>query len=124
MLAFFFQAEDGIRDFHVTGVQTCALPILVLDNQLNKVQDPIEFPIETNFSPTLIALVDNNYLWGYDPVLQRLVLWSYSDKKAIRQSVILSEKTGDEFYSDLIYQDNKIFLAGYHKILGFDEYAN
>src|SRR5690606_40105628 len=26
-LCFFFQAEDGIRDFHVTGVQTCALPI-------------------------------------------------------------------------------------------------
>src|SRR5690606_40062209 len=26
---FFFQAEDGIRDFHVTGVQTCALPICV-----------------------------------------------------------------------------------------------
>src|SRR5690606_40376804 len=24
---FFFQAEDGIRDFHVTGVQMCALPI-------------------------------------------------------------------------------------------------
>src|SRR5690606_39599148 len=23
------QSEDGIRDFHVTGVQTCALPILV-----------------------------------------------------------------------------------------------
>src|SRR5690625_5911884 len=27
---FFFQAEDGIRDGHVTGVQTCALPILPL----------------------------------------------------------------------------------------------
>src|SRR6266496_6296178 len=26
---FFFQAEDGIRDLYVTGVQTCALPILV-----------------------------------------------------------------------------------------------
>src|SRR5699024_12020857 len=26
--AFFFQAEDGIRDRNVTGVQTCALPIL------------------------------------------------------------------------------------------------
>src|SRR5699024_11740471 len=25
---FFFQAEDGIRDRNVTGVQTCALPIL------------------------------------------------------------------------------------------------
>src|SRR5690625_1549585 len=26
---FFFQAEDGIRDGHVTGVQTCALPISI-----------------------------------------------------------------------------------------------
>src|SRR5256885_12858104 len=27
--SFFFQAEDGIRDYKVTGVQTCALPILM-----------------------------------------------------------------------------------------------
>ena len=27
--SFFFQAEDGIRDHCVTGVQTCALPISV-----------------------------------------------------------------------------------------------
>src|SRR5256885_7537228 len=27
---FFFQAEDGIRDYKVTGVQTCALPIYVV----------------------------------------------------------------------------------------------
>src|SRR5256886_9735185 len=27
LLLFFFQAEDGIRDLTVTGVQTCALPI-------------------------------------------------------------------------------------------------
>src|SRR2546429_1762956 len=29
MYLFFFQAEDGIRDVAVTGVQTCALPILL-----------------------------------------------------------------------------------------------
>src|SRR2546428_10072950 len=29
-LCFFFQAEDGIRDLIVTGVQTCALPISLL----------------------------------------------------------------------------------------------
>src|SRR2546430_15809019 len=28
---FFFQAEDGIRDLTVTGVQTCALPISLLE---------------------------------------------------------------------------------------------
>src|SRR5438309_11662423 len=30
-LCFFFQAEDGIRDGTVTGVQTCALPILIAE---------------------------------------------------------------------------------------------
>src|SRR5690554_7109347 len=36
---FFFQAEDGIRDADVTGVQTCALPILgdVLSRMTNDV---------------------------------------------------------------------------------------
>src|SRR5256885_16411813 len=29
MIFFFFQAEDGIRDYKVTGVQTCALPISI-----------------------------------------------------------------------------------------------
>ena len=29
LVIFFFQAEDGIRDDLVTGVQTCALPILM-----------------------------------------------------------------------------------------------
>src|ERR1039457_7608777 len=29
----FFQAEDGIRDYKVTGVQTCALPISNIDEQ-------------------------------------------------------------------------------------------
>ena len=29
IFVFFFQAEDGIRDWSVTGVQTCALPISV-----------------------------------------------------------------------------------------------
>src|SRR5207249_8202319 len=30
---FFFQAEDGIRDRNVTGVQTCALPISALNSK-------------------------------------------------------------------------------------------
>src|SRR5688572_31802935 len=34
VLVFFFQAEDGIRDLTVTGVQTCALPICFVWNEL------------------------------------------------------------------------------------------
>src|SRR5205807_8670240 len=41
---FFFQAEDGIRDYKVTGVQTCALPILV-DSAGAGITDQVElFP--------------------------------------------------------------------------------
>ena len=32
---FFFQAEDGIRDWSVTGVQTCALPICGGEDAIN-----------------------------------------------------------------------------------------
>src|SRR2546425_3719592 len=39
-LCFFFQAEDGIRDKLVTGVQTCALPICGTEVQGEMAQDP------------------------------------------------------------------------------------
>src|SRR5437588_10310408 len=37
--SFFFQAEDGIRDHCVTGVQTCALPILRVNSILPSIID-------------------------------------------------------------------------------------
>src|SRR5690606_29524968 len=37
-LRLFVQAGDGIRDFHVTGVQTCALPIFALDPHTGEVK--------------------------------------------------------------------------------------
>src|SRR5688500_19279909 len=36
LLLFFFQAEDGIRDYKVTGVQTCALPIYLSFPEIGK----------------------------------------------------------------------------------------
>src|SRR5437879_12226492 len=41
---FFFQAEDGIRDTSVTGVQTCALPILIRGRMTNRAFAPAEIP--------------------------------------------------------------------------------
>src|SRR5690606_40477870 len=74
---FFFQAEDGIRDFHVTGVQTCALPISLafftltncsLDNNNNNDEDQIvrvlwhlenvsggPSDVDNNFSPNVVV---------------------------------------------------------------------
>src|SRR3712207_7684314 len=38
LVVFFFQAEDGIRDIGVTGVQTCALPILLVSDLAGKIE--------------------------------------------------------------------------------------
>src|SRR5256885_9386229 len=43
-MVFFFQAEDGIRDYKVTGVQTCALPIYF--NEVLESIDPSTIFIE------------------------------------------------------------------------------
>src|SRR5215475_4084365 len=46
---FLFQAEDGIRDFHVTGVQTCALPISPV--QVIPGTTPVKIPKGSSTSP-------------------------------------------------------------------------
>src|SRR5260370_29245531 len=43
-LFFFFQAEDGIRDSSVTGVQTCALPISRGNEQVAEASATCSFP--------------------------------------------------------------------------------
>src|SRR5690554_4201533 len=50
---FFFQAEDGIRDADVTGVQTCALPILLSTLQSKNLQKPKAKPILLKIAPDL-----------------------------------------------------------------------
>src|SRR6266487_6587983 len=48
MLFFFFQAEDGIRDGRVTGVQTCALPISLSEAAtacFGRTEWPSEIPV-------------------------------------------------------------------------------
>ena len=50
---FFFQAEDGIRDHCVTGVQTCALPICMNHKHLlrfikKKMKNEAEIPVARN----------------------------------------------------------------------------
>ena len=57
---FFFQAEDGIRDYDVTGVQTCALPILI---------DGVRYGFTGHADGSLMAglvvmAVVNALLWG------------------------------------------------------------
>src|SRR5256884_5453457 len=51
---FFFQAEDGIRDVAVTGVQTCALPISAFNpNNANMVGWASETTLDVEYAHTI-----------------------------------------------------------------------
>src|SRR5690606_38253639 len=59
---FFFQAEDAIRDFNVTGVQTCALPILLsnlVEEKANKIIEILAaaIPMDALFLGKLFAML-------------------------------------------------------------------
>src|SRR2546430_13503232 len=54
-VVFFFQAEDGIRDLTVTGVQTCALPISLSFVSLNDITMMQATPV------TWTALLDSGW---------------------------------------------------------------
>src|SRR5690349_21909060 len=79
---FFFQAEDGIRDLYVTGVQTCALPILHGDSGMvsetliaSRVIRKVSFTGSTNVGKHLMRLCADSMtrvtmeLGGHAPVL-------------------------------------------------------
>src|SRR5437868_11881030 len=67
---FFFQAEDGIRDRNVTGVQTCALPISLIGScaiPTREMRGNVENPIGAAQVPLGIAgplLVDGEHARG------------------------------------------------------------
>src|SRR5207253_3556995 len=52
----FFQAEDGIRDGHVTGVQTCALPIFLEYSPLLSDHDLLEIIASARAQSALAAV--------------------------------------------------------------------
>src|SRR5699024_11217286 len=53
VIFFFFQAEDGIRDRNVTGVQTCALPIWVCSTKTVSPTAGSNRPCRADCSPTI-----------------------------------------------------------------------
>src|SRR5204862_3122937 len=77
---FFFQAEDGIRDLYVTGVQTCALPIFQVAAP-SMTEWPSEVPrVPTNRSPTRDARSEERRVGK-----ECRAPWSaYSQKRKIR----------------------------------------
>src|SRR5690606_34923409 len=95
LLCFFFQAEDGIRDFHVTGVQTCALPI----------------------SPVTIEKIENvNYeYFALLVTIISLVAFDFTTLRGLILLVVLFLILGAIFIkTELFYSNPSFALLGFH----------
>src|SRR5690606_39757255 len=105
---FFFQAEDGIRDFHVTGVQTCALPISAKGEGLGIELRPFDYTQTDTLAKNLEG-IDQLLLISSSEVGQR---------KAQHENVINAAKTAGVkriVYTSLLHADTStISLAPEH----------
>src|SRR2546430_3027819 len=109
---FFFQAEDGIRDLTVTGVQTCALPISKLKSTyvdaLPKLIHPETGRLHTSFSQTGTA---TGRLSSSDPNLHNIPIRSELGREiraafvAGKGKLLLSARS-EEHTSELQSQSN------------------
>src|SRR5256886_5528839 len=70
LIFFFFQAEDGIRDLTVTGVQTCALPISILENNIVQTAGSAGESIAFGTGVTMPAIL----ILGFDLEVTRVTL--------------------------------------------------
>src|SRR5690606_40840922 len=90
---FFFQAEDGIRDFHVTGVQTCALPILAQSAQ------------KMGFK---VAILDPDEDCPAQYVAHEFINAAYSDDLALKRLGEISKVRSEEHTSELQSRENLV----------------
>src|SRR5699024_11565192 len=117
LYVFFVQAEDGIRDRNVTGVQTCALPILQ----------------EYQTAQKFYAHLGGTEKWQRDYVkklLGRLVFLQFLQKKGWLGADASAEnkwKTGDRQYlQNLVrrHEGNEKFLSEVLSVLIFETLNN
>src|SRR2546426_360556 len=76
-MIFFFQAEDGIRDYKVTGVQTCALPICTVQGPVDPRRARLglgPLTLSTREGETM----ERFYFWPTNPAASIFTLWILS----------------------------------------------
>src|SRR5687767_15351993 len=107
---FFFQAEDGIRDKLVTGVQTCALPISdtssVVSGTYRSTHDYLlEAIIEVPLDSADEALISLNQTFG-DCISE---LPSPLSAKGIRKTCVMAN---DDVFSESEEPSSRVYLIG------------
>src|SRR5699024_1137798 len=110
LVIFFFQAEDGIRDRNVTGVQTCALPIYKNKNYLDQISELKEKGLKNNFQDYLINDLQEKYRLGVLQLIPRNKRDNDNKteyQKLINKHVDVSQISVKKINEEIVAQKNK-----------------
>src|SRR5256886_4960365 len=102
---FFFQAEDGIRDLTVTGVQTCALPICSVPSSMPTIVTIVGIELGTLLGGSVIT--ETIFAW---PGVGRLSVQAIynRDYRVVQAAVFLLSTRSEEHTSELQSQSNLV----------------
>src|SRR5207253_4903278 len=108
---FFFQAEDGIRDGHVTGVQTCALPIwfifalAVADNALRLGQARTALVLGAETFSRILDWEDRGTCVLFGDGAGALLLTAVSESGPMQRGILSTHLHSDGRQHDILYVD-------------------
>src|SRR5690625_5357117 len=99
-MSFFFQAEDGIRDGHVTGVQTCALPIYLSGGERQRVA--IAKAMYAN--PSIILADEPTASLDSDRAFEVMDMLQEATTESEKTTIVVTHDTRLIDYCDKVYE--------------------
>src|SRR5690606_33811615 len=116
-----FQAEDGIRSFHVTGVQTCALPISFAIKKINMAitqSANINWVKDIYIEQEFEVLNDSVFLLSRDHFMSDFAFSKkdeskgvYGKRTTLYQNHLFDQKKPNDFYKEEVnYYDDSVYL--------------
>src|SRR5205807_1512875 len=94
---FFFQAEDGIRDYKVTGVQTCALPIY-------SVYLPCRFSLWTRLARATVSMPDSSINSFSAPIWRRALSMATPLRRSLQPAPVVPRPCATSIIESLFYK--------------------
>ena len=97
--------------------------LTILDEDLNPIQDIVQLK-STDFIPTALKVVDNQFCWFYDIIGNKMIYFNYQLQKPILNSKQIYFKNNDQSIEKIHVYKNLIYLKGQKTIYIYDDYGN
>lgn len=97
--------------------------LTILDEYLNPIQDIIQLK-STDFMPTVLKVVDNQFCWFYDVIGNKMIYFNYQLQKPILSSKQIYFKNNDQSIEKIHAYRNLVYLKGQKTIYIYDDYGN